>query len=88
MAPGELVYGFDEQFIKLIKNSQQLSCFTTEENYIFASGQTVKIWNQNSGMSSEQAYKYIPFYLTNRNYSVFINHSDEVEVEVGSKKVS
>lgn len=30
----------------------------------------------------------MPFYLTNRNYGVFINHPGEVEVEVGSEKVS
>ncbi|KAJ7581120.1 alpha-glucosidase [Mycena floridula] len=51
-------------------------------------GQTVKIWNQDGGTSSEQAYKCVPFYMTNRNYGVFINHPGEVEVEVGSEKVS
>lgn len=40
------------------------------------------------GTSSDQAYKCVPFYLTNRNYGVFINHPGEVEVEVGSEKVS
>lgn len=30
----------------------------------------------------------MPFYITNRNYGVFINHPGEVEVEVGSEKVS
>jgi alpha-glucosidase (family GH31 glycosyl hydrolase) len=40
------------------------------------------------GTSSEQAYKCVPFYITNRNYGVFINHPGEVEVEVGSEKVS
>ncbi len=29
-------------------------------------GQSVDIWNQDGGTSSEQAYKNIPFYLTNR----------------------
>lgn len=40
------------------------------------------------GTSSDQAYKCVPFYITNRNYGVFINHPGEVEVEVGSEKVS
>ncbi|KAG6896109.1 hypothetical protein C0992_010250, partial [Termitomyces sp. T32_za158] len=71
MSPGELIYGFGEQFTALIKN-----------------GQAVKVWNQDGGTSSDQAYKCVPFYITNRNYGVFINHPGEVEVEVGSEKVS
>ncbi|KAG6821150.1 hypothetical protein H0H93_005370 [Arthromyces matolae] len=63
LSPGELIYGFGEQF-------------------------TALIWNQDGGTSSEQAYKCVPFYITNRNYGVFINHTGEVEVEVGSEKVS
>ncbi|KAI0078161.1 hypothetical protein K474DRAFT_1706714 [Panus rudis PR-1116 ss-1] len=51
-------------------------------------GQSVSIWNQDGGTSSEQAYKCVPFYITNRGYGVFINHPGEVEVEVGSEKVS
>ena len=46
------------------------------------------MWNQDGGTSSDQAYKCVPFYITNRNYGVFINHPGEVEVEVGSEKVS
>ncbi|ESK85894.1 alpha-xylosidase [Moniliophthora roreri MCA 2997] len=71
LSPGELIYGFGEQFGHFVKN-----------------GQSVTIWNQDGGTSSEQAYKCIPFYITNRNYGVFINHPGEVEVEVGSEKVS
>ncbi|KAF7789567.1 hypothetical protein EIP86_000513 [Pleurotus ostreatoroseus] len=51
-------------------------------------GQTVSVWNQDGGTSSDQAYKCVPFYITNRGYGVFINHPGEVEVEVGSEKVS
>ncbi|KAH8108115.1 alpha-glucosidase [Cristinia sonorae] len=51
-------------------------------------GQSVSVWNQDGGTSSEQAYKCVPFYITNRNYGVFVNHPGEVEVEVGSEKVS
>ncbi|KJA27453.1 glycoside hydrolase family 31 protein [Hypholoma sublateritium FD-334 SS-4] len=51
-------------------------------------GQSIKVWNQDGGTSSDQAYKCVPFYITNRNYGVFINHPGEVEVEVGSEKVS
>ena len=37
-------------------------------------GQVVDIWNDDGGTSSEQAYKNVPFYLTNRGYGVFVNH--------------
>ncbi|KAJ7905259.1 alpha-glucosidase [Mycena olivaceomarginata] len=71
ISPGELVYGFGEQFGAFVKN-----------------GQSIKVWNQDGGTSSDQAYKCIPFYITNRNYGVFINNPGEIEVEVGSEKVS
>ncbi len=50
-------------------------------------GQAVEIWNADGGTSSEQAYKNIPFYLTNRGYGVFVNHPERVSFEVGSEKV-
>ena len=37
-------------------------------------GQAVDIWNADGGTGSEQAYKNVPFYLTNRGYGVFVNH--------------
>ncbi len=51
-------------------------------------GQVVDIWNEDGGTSSEQAYKNIPFYLTNRGYGVFVNHPERVSFEVASEKVS
>jgi len=50
-------------------------------------GQMVDIWNEDGGTSSEQAYKNIPFYLTNRGYGVFVNHPEKVSFEVASEKV-
>jgi alpha-D-xyloside xylohydrolase len=50
-------------------------------------GQVIDLWNEDGGTSSEQAYKNIPFYLTNRGYGVFINHPEQVSLEVGSEKV-
>jgi alpha-D-xyloside xylohydrolase len=50
-------------------------------------GQVIDIWNEDGGTSSEQAYKNIPFYLTNRGYGVFVNHPDKVSFEVASEKV-
>ncbi|MFS0638555.1 alpha-xylosidase [Mesobacillus foraminis] len=51
-------------------------------------GQTVDIWNRDGGTSSEQAYKNIPFYLSNKGYGVFVNHPENVSFEVASEKVS
>lgn len=51
-------------------------------------GQTVDIWNEDGGTSSEQAYKNTPFYLTNHGYGVFVNHSERVSFEVASEKVA
>ncbi len=50
-------------------------------------GQSVDIWNADGGTSSEQAYKNIPFYLTNAGYGVFVNHSGRVSMEVASEAV-
>jgi alpha-D-xyloside xylohydrolase len=50
-------------------------------------GQVVDLWNEDGGTSSEQAYKNVPFYLTNRGYGVFINHPERVSLEVASEKV-
>lgn len=51
-------------------------------------GQVVDLWHEDGGTSSEQAYKNIPFYLTNRGYGVFINHPELVSLEVASEKVA
>jgi alpha-D-xyloside xylohydrolase len=50
-------------------------------------GQVVEMWNADGGTSSEQAYKNIPFYLTNRGYGVFVNHPERVSYEIASEKV-
>ena len=50
-------------------------------------GQTVEVWNADGGTSSEQAYKNIPFYLTNAGYGVFVNDPGHVSFEVGSESV-
>ena len=48
-------------------------------------GQSIDIWNQDGGTASEQSYKNIPFYLSNKGYGVFVNHSENVSFEVGSE---
>ena len=51
-------------------------------------GQSVVIWNEDGGTSTEQAYKNIPFYLSSRGYGVFVNHPEKVEFEVATEQVS
>jgi alpha-D-xyloside xylohydrolase len=51
-------------------------------------GQVVENWNQDGGTGSEQAYKAVPFYLTNQGYGVLVNETGPVSFEVGSEKVS
>lgn len=50
-------------------------------------GQSVEIWNEDGGTSSEIAYKNIPFYYTSGGYGVFVNHPGKVSFEVASEKV-
>ncbi|MBD3921545.1 alpha-xylosidase [Paenibacillus sp. PR3] len=50
-------------------------------------GQVVDLWNQDGGTSSEQTYKNIPFYVSNKGYGVFVNQPELVSFEVGSEKV-
>ncbi|PXV89133.1 alpha-D-xyloside xylohydrolase [Lachnotalea glycerini] len=51
-------------------------------------GQTVDIWNEDGGTSTEQSYKNIPFYITNKGYGVFVNHPEKVSFEVGTEQVT
>ncbi|MGM1017465.1 MAG: alpha-xylosidase [Actinomycetota bacterium] len=50
-------------------------------------GQSIETWNADGGTSSEQAYKNVPFYLTNRGYGVLVDHPGHVSFEVGSENV-
>lgn len=51
-------------------------------------GQVVDIWNEDGGTCSNQAYKNIPFYLTNKGYGVFVNHTGRVSFEVATERTS
>ncbi|HET9140329.1 alpha-xylosidase [Actinophytocola sp.] len=51
-------------------------------------GQVVDIWNADGGSSSEQAYKNVPFFLTNAGYGVFVDHPGQVSFEVASEDVT
>ena len=51
-------------------------------------GQVVETWNKDGGTGSEQAYKSVPFYLTNRGYGVLVSDTGPVSFEVASERVS
>lgn len=50
-------------------------------------GQEVQIWNEDGGTASEQTYKNIPFYVSNKGYGVFVDNPGDVQFEIGSEKV-
>lgn len=76
--------------------SQQLSLSVDELIYglgerftpFVKNGQSVVIWNEDGGTSTEQSYKNIPFYLSSKGYGVFVNHPEKVEFEIGTEQVS
>lgn len=51
-------------------------------------GQSVDVWNEDGGTASDQAYKNVPFYLTDRGYGVFVAHPERVSFEVGTEVAS
>ncbi len=51
-------------------------------------GQVVENTNKDGGTACEQAYKNVPFYLTNRGYGVLVNEAGPVSFEVASEKVA
>ena len=51
-------------------------------------GQSLDIWNADGGTSTEQSYKNIPFYISNKGYGVLVNHPEKVSFELGTEMVT
>lgn len=51
-------------------------------------GQAFTTWNEDGGTNTDIAYKCVPFYVTNRNYGVFVNDTGPVSYEICSEQVS
>ncbi len=51
-------------------------------------GQVVENTNKDGGTGTDQAYKAVPFYLTNRGYGVLVNETGPVSFEVASERLS
>ncbi|RZS82974.1 alpha-D-xyloside xylohydrolase [Motilibacter rhizosphaerae] len=51
-------------------------------------GQVVESWNADPGTASEQAYKSVPFYLSDRGYGVLVGDLGGVSFEVASENTN
>ena len=51
-------------------------------------GQSIDIWNADGGTSTDQSYKNIPFYLSNKGYGIFVNHPELVSFEIATEQVT
>lgn len=51
-------------------------------------GQTVEIYNEDGGTSTEQSYKNIPFFVSNKGYGVLVNHPERVSFEFATENVT
>lgn len=49
-------------------------------------GQTVDMWNEDGGTSSELTYKNVPFFISSRGYGVFVACPGAVSFEVQSER--
>ncbi|NLL78800.1 MAG: alpha-xylosidase [Clostridiales bacterium] len=75
---------------------QQLSIGVNEHIYgmgerfgaFVKNGQSVDIWNEDGGTSTEQSYKNVPFYLSDKGYGVFVNHPEKVSFETATEMVT
>ena len=51
-------------------------------------GQTVEIYNEDGGTSTEQSYKNIPFFISNKGYGILVNHPEKVSFEFATENVT
>lgn len=50
-------------------------------------GQSVDIFNMNGGTNTDQVYKNVPFYISNKGYGMLVNDSGKVSYEICSENV-
>lgn len=51
-------------------------------------GQSVEIYNEDGGTSTEQSYKNIPFFVSNKGYGILVNHPERVSFEFATENVT
>ena len=82
---------FEKNYVREMLNisvGEYIYGFGEKFSAFVKNGQTVDIWNNDGGTCSEQSYKSIPFFVSSRNYGVFVNHPEKVTFEVASENVS
>lgn len=82
---------FEKNYVREMLNisvGEYIYGFGEKFSAFVKNGQTVDIWNNDGGTCSEQSYKSIPFFVSSRNYGVFVDHPEKVTFEVASENVS
>ncbi|KAK4031647.1 sugar hydrolase [Parachaetomium inaequale] len=51
-------------------------------------GQEIDLWNEDAGTCTPYTYKNVPFYMTNRGYGIFFDHSDVLSYEIQNEKLA
>lgn len=51
-------------------------------------GQSLDLWNEDGGTNTQQSYKNIPFFISNKGYGVFVNHPENVSFEIATEHVA
>ncbi|KAK4144164.1 sugar hydrolase [Dichotomopilus funicola] len=51
-------------------------------------GQEIDLWNEDAGTCTPYTYKNVPFYMTNRGYGIFFDHSDLLSYEIQNEKLA
>ncbi len=67
LQPGEMIFGFGEQFTEFNKRGQKVVLFTDDTN----------------GTQNEGAYKPIPFFMSSRGYGMFMHTSTPITADIG-----
>jgi alpha-D-xyloside xylohydrolase len=72
LVPGEKIFGCGESFTKLDKVGQKVNLFTTDPQ----------------GPETDQMYKPVPFFMSNRGYGVFMHTSAPVTCDFGTTTIN
>jgi len=72
LIPGEKIFGCGESFTKLDKVGQKVNLFVTDPQ----------------GPESDQMYKPVPFFMSNRGYGVFMHTSAPVTCDFGATHIN
>ncbi|MDR1556999.1 MAG: alpha-xylosidase [Tannerellaceae bacterium] len=72
LSPGEKIFGCGESFTRLDKVGQKVHLFTTDPQ----------------GPETDQMYKPVPFFMSNRGYGIFMHTSAPVTCDFGATAIN